>query len=145
MSSERADILLVEDNPNDVRLTLQAFKDAGVANSLHVARDGVEALDYIFGADLDSRQPIPKRPHLVLLDLKLPRLDGLDVLKRIKGDPRTAMIPIVILTSSVEDRDVMQSYETGANSYIVKPVDFEQFTEVTRQIGSYWLKINHPM
>ena len=145
MSSERADILLVEDNPNDVRLTLQAFKDAGVANSLHVARDGVEALDYIFGADLDSRQPIPKRPHLVLLDLKLPRLDGLDVLKRIKGDPRTAMIPIVILTSSVEDRDVMQSYETGANSYIVKPVDFDQFTEVTRQIGSYWLKINHPM
>ena len=143
MSSERADILLVEDNPNDVRLTLQAFKDAGVANSLHVARDGVEALDYIFGADLDSRQPIPKRPHLVLLDLKLPRLDGLDVLKRIKGDPRTAMIPIVILTSSVEDRDVMQSYETGTNSYIVKPVDFEQFTEVTRHIGSYWLKVNH--
>jgi two-component system response regulator len=143
MPSERADILLVEDNPNDVTLTLQAFKDAGVVNSIHVARDGVEALDYIFGAALDTRDPIPKRPYLVLLDLKLPRIDGHEVLKRLKGDPRTAMIPVVVLTSSIEERDVMQSYETGTNSYIVKPVDFEQFTEVTRHIGSYWLKVNH--
>jgi two-component system response regulator len=145
MSSERADILLVEDNPSDVMLTLQAFKDAGMANSVHVARDGVEALEYIFGAELDTRTPIPKRPHLVLLDLKLPRLDGHAVLKRLKGDPRTAMMPVVVLTCSLEERDVMQSYETGTNSYIVKPVDFDQFIEVTRQIGDYWLKLNHPI
>jgi two-component system response regulator len=143
MTSERADILLVEDNPNDVMLTLQAFKDARMENSVQVARDGVEALDYVFGTELDTTRPVPKKPRLILLDLKLPRLDGHEVLKRIKNDPRTRMIPVVVLTSSIEERDVMQSYESGVNSYIVKPVDFEQFIRATRGIGDYWLITNH--
>jgi two-component system response regulator len=143
MIEPRADILLVEDNPNDVKLTLRAFATANLANSVHVARDGVEALDFLFGAALDSSQPVPEKPKLILLDLKLPRLDGHQVLDRIKNDPRTSGIPVVVLTSSSEERDVMRSYQVGANSYIVKPVDFEQFTESVRDIGKYWLVINH--
>jgi two-component system, response regulator len=143
MNSQRAEILLVEDNPNDVKLTMNAFKTANLANSVHVARDGVEALEFLFGAASNSDQKLPERPKLILLDLKLPRLDGHEVLKRIKGDPRTSAIPVVILTSSAEERDVMRTYEVGANSYIVKPVDFEQFTEAVRDIGKYWLEINH--
>jgi two-component system response regulator len=143
MPERRAEILLVEDNPNDVKLTLHAFKTANLANNVHVARDGVEALEYLFGAEPNADQEIPDRPKLVLLDLKLPRLNGHEVLKRIKGDPRTCRIPVVILTSSSEERDVMQTYAVGANSYIVKPVDFEQFTESVRDIGNYWLVINH--
>jgi two-component system response regulator len=143
MIDQRADILLVEDNPNDVELTLQAFKTANLANTVHVARDGVEALEFLFGAALDNDQAIQARPRLILLDLKLPRLDGHEVLKRIKGDRRTSGIPVVVLTSSSEERDVMRTYEMGANSYIIKPVDFEQFTEAVRDIGKYWLVINH--
>jgi two-component system, response regulator len=143
MPDQRADILLVEDNPNDVKLTLHAFKTANLANAVHVARDGVEALEFLFGAESDSDKKIPERPKLILLDLKLPRLDGHEVLRRIKGDPRTSGIPVVVLTSSSEERDVMRTYESGANSYIVKPVDFEQFTESVRDIGKYWLVINH--
>ena len=144
MTDQRAEILLVEDNPNDVKLTLNAFKTANLANSVHVARDGVEALEFLFGAASSPDDKLPERPRLILLDLKLPRLDGHEVLKRIKGDPRTSAIPVVILTSSAEERDVMKTYEVGANSYIVKPVDFEQFTEAVRDIGKYWLVINHP-
>ena len=144
MIDQRADILLVEDNPNDVKLTLHALKSANLANSIHVARDGVEALEFLFGAKLNSDQGIPEKPKLILLDLKLPRLDGHEVLKRIKNDPRTSGIPVVVLTSSSEERDVMQTYEMGANSYIIKPVDFKQFTDAIRDIGKYWLVINHP-
>jgi two-component system response regulator len=143
MMGQSAEILLVEDNPNDVTLTLHAFKTANLANTIHVARDGVEALDFLFGAESNADHQIPKRPRLVLLDLKLPKVDGHEVLKRIKGDPRTCGIPVVVLTSSSEERDVMRTYDVGANSYIVKPVDFEQFTESVRDIGKYWLMINH--
>ena len=144
MIDQRADILLVEDNPDDVELTLHAFKTANLANTVHVARDGVEALEFLFGTALDNDQAIQEKPKLILLDLKLPRLNGHEVLKRIKGDRRTSGIPVVVLTSSSEERDVMRTYEVGANSYIIKPVDFEQFTEAVRDIGKYWLVINHP-
>ena len=143
MTDQRADILLVEDNPNDVKLTLHAFNTANLANTIHVARDGVEALDYLFGDEPDSGQPIPDKPKVILLDLKLPRLDGHEVLARIKADPRTRGIPVVVLTSSSEEKDVMRTYQVGVNSYIVKPVDFAQFTESIRDIGKYWLMINH--
>jgi CheY-like chemotaxis protein len=143
MLDQRADILLVEDNPNDVKLTLHALKSANLANAVHVACDGVEALEFLFGAASATDKP-PERPKLILLDLKLPRLDGHEVLKRIKSDPRTCGIPVVVLTCSSEERDVMRTYEVGANSYIVKPVDFAQFTESIRDIGKYWLVINHP-
>jgi two-component system, response regulator len=143
MTDQRAEILLVEDNLNDVKLTMNAFKTANLANSVHIARDGVEALEFLFGAASSPDETLQERPKLILLDLKLPRLDGHEVLKRIKDDPRTSAIPVVILTSSAEERDVMRTYEVGANSYIVKPVDFEQFTESVRDIGKYWLEINH--
>jgi two-component system response regulator len=143
MLDQRADILLVEDNPNDVKLTLHAFKTANLANTVHVARDGVEALEFLFCTGPHADRKVAEMPKLVLLDLKLPRLDGHEVLKRIKGDPRTSGIPVVVLTSSSEERDVMRTYEVGANSYIIKPVDFEQFTESVRDIGKYWLEINH--
>jgi PAS domain S-box-containing protein len=142
MADERADFLLVEDNLDDVTLTLHAFKTANLANSVHVARDGVEALEYLFGSALNADQEIPERPSLILLDLKLPRLDGHDFLKRIKTDPRTSAIPVVVLTSSSEERDFMRTYEVGADAYIIKPVDFEQFTEAVREIGEYRLVVN---
>jgi len=143
MADERADFLLVEDNPNDVKLTLHAFETANLANSVHVVRDGVEAIEYLFGDESSSGQELPEPPKLILLDLKLPRLDGHDVLQRIKSDPRTSGIPVVVLTASSAERDVMKMYEVGAQSYIVKPVDFEQFTESVRDIGKYWLVIDH--
>ncbi len=143
MPKQHANILLVEDNPNDVKLTLHAFKTANLGNSVHVARDGVEALDFLFCTGPHADRNMQEMPRLILLDLKLPRLDGHEVLKRIKGDPRTRGIPVVVLTSSSEERDVMKTYEVGANSYIIKPVDFEQFTESVRDIGNYWLEINH--
>ena len=143
MNNQRAEILLVEDNPNDVKLTMNAFKTANLGNSVHVARDGVEALEFLFCTGPHAGRSIQDRPKLILLDLKLPRLDGHEVLKRIKDDPRTRGIPVVVLTSSSEERDVMKTYGLGANSYIVKPVDFEQFTEAVRDIGKYWLEINH--
>ncbi|MGA2893179.1 MAG: response regulator [Xanthobacteraceae bacterium] len=143
MTEPRAEILLVEDNPNDVKLTLHAFKAANLANTVHVARDGVEALNFLFGSAPSAGQNTQENPKVILLDLKLPKVDGHEVLKRIKSDPRTRGIPVVILTSSSEERDVMRTYDDGANSYIVKPVDFEQFTEAVRDIGKYWLVINH--
>ncbi len=143
MIGQNADILLVEDNPNDVELTLHAFKTANLANTIHVARDGVEAIEFLFGADSGAVAKPAAKPKLILLDLKLPRLDGHEVLKLVKNDPRTSGIPVVVLTSSSEERDVMRTYDSGANSYIVKPVDFEQFTEAVRDIGAYWLVLNH--
>jgi two-component system, response regulator len=140
---DHADILLVEDNPNDIKLTLHAFQTANLANPVSIARDGVEALDFVFCTGPHAGRRIEDTPKVILLDLKLPRIDGHEVLKRIKADPRTATIPVVILTTSREERDVLQSYELGGNSYIVKPVDFEQFTQAVRDIGKYWLVLNH--
>jgi two-component system, response regulator len=140
---DHADILLVEDNPNDIKLTLHAFQTANLANPVTIARDGVEALDFVFCTGPYAGRRIEDAPKVILLDLKLPRVDGHEVLKRIKADPRTATIPVVILTTSREERDVLQSYELGGNSYIVKPVDFEQFTQAVRDIGKYWLVLNH--
>jgi two-component system response regulator len=145
MPDQAVDILLVEDNPNDVKLALRAFQTAGLAHRVHVARDGVEALKFVFGTASDANQEDPRKLKLILLDLKLPRLDGYEVLKRIKSDPRTARIPVVMLTASSEARDVMRNYDMGANSYVIKPVDFEQFTDLIRDIGKYWLVIDHAM
>jgi len=135
------DILLVEDNPNDVELAMHAFKKNNVANVIHVVRDGAEALEFLFGTGRYAQNP-PPRPRVVLLDLKLPFVDGLEVLRRIKGDERLRMTPVVILTSSSRERDIVESYELGVNSYISKPVDFEQFTEAVRTFGLYWLLLN---
>jgi two-component system, response regulator len=140
---DHADILLVEDNPNDIKLTLHAFQTANLANPVTIARDGVEALDFVFCTGPYAGRRIEDAPKVILLDLKLPRIDGHEVLKRIKADPRTTTIPVVILTTSREERDVLQSYELGGNSYIIKPVDFEQFTQAVRDIGKYWLVLNH--
>ena len=128
-------IVLVEDNPDDEALTLRALKKNGIANDVVVLRDGAEALAFLHAPNAPS-------PHLVLLDLKLPRIDGLEVLRRLRHEPRTALLPIVVLTSSNEERDLVESYRLGANSYIRKPVDFEQFTEAVRQLGLYWLVLN---
>ena len=139
---EPSDILLVEDNANDVAITLHAFKSANLANRVHVARDGVEALEFLFGGGSDGQPALPL-PSLILLDLNMPRLDGHNFLKHIKGDPQTCNIPVVVLTSSSEEEDVMRTYETGAHSYIIKPVDIKQFTDAARDIGNYWFVINH--
>jgi two-component system response regulator len=138
------EILLVEDNPSDVELTLHALKKHKLANNIHVVRDGVEALEFIFCSGDYAHRSIEDSPKLILLDLKLPKVDGLEVLARIKSDPRTRMIPVVMLTSSHHERDIVESYQLGVNSYIVKPVDFEQFTEAVQQIGLYWLLLNRP-
>ena len=138
MPDRTGDILLVEDNPNDVELTLRAFEQSRITNNVHVARDGVEALDYLFaegGAESIA---------VVLLDLKLPRLDGLEVLRRLRADERTKMLPVVVLTSSTHESDLVESYDLGVNSYIVKPVEFESFLEAARLIGMYWLVLNKP-
>ena len=135
LESAAPQIVLIEDNPDDEALTLRALKKNGIVNDVIVLRDGAEALTFLHGADAPS-------PHLVLLDLKLPRIDGLEVLRRLRQDPRTALLPIVVLTSSNEERDLVESYRLGANSYIRKPVDFEQFTEAVRQLGLYWLVLN---
>ncbi|MCL6639978.1 MAG: response regulator [Candidatus Rokubacteria bacterium] len=137
-------ILLVEDNPDDEALTLRALRAAGVRYEVVVARDGVEALDYLFGTGRHAGRDIGLLPQVVLLDLKLPRLDGLEVLRRIRSDERTRLLPVVILTSSTEDRDRVEGYRLGANSYVRKPVDFGQFAEAVRQLGLYWLLLNQP-
>ncbi len=138
------EILLVEDNPNDVELTLHALKKNKITNYVHIARDGAEALDYLFAAGAYAGRNANQRPKVILLDLKLPKVDGLEVLRRIKADERTRTIPVVVLTSSREERDIVDSYTLGVNSYITKPVDFEQFTEAVRQLGLYWLLLNEP-
>ncbi len=144
MSNNVVEILLVEDNPNDIELTLHAFKRNHISNHLHVVRDGAEALEFIFCTGAYAERNIDSTPKVILLDLKLPKVDGLEVLRRIKADPRTQAIPVVVLTSSREERDVVKSYRLGVNSYIVKPVDFEKFTEAVNQIGLYWLLLNQP-
>jgi len=144
MTEAPVDILLVEDNPSDVELTLHAFKKHQLANRIQVVRDGAEALAFIFGTGASTGRPLRASPRLILLDLKLPKVDGLEVLRRLKADPRTRSIPVVMLTSSQEERDIVQSYRLGVNSYITKPVDFEQFTEAVRQLGFYWLLLNQP-
>jgi two-component system, response regulator len=136
------EILLVEDNPNDVKLALHAFQKHHLANLVQVVRDGAEALEFVFCTDRYADRQIENGPKVILLDLKLPFVDGIEVLRRIKTDPRTQMIPVVIMTASKEERDVVDSYKLGVNSYIVKPVDFDQFTEVVRQLGYYWLLLN---
>ena len=137
-------ILLVEDNPDDEELTKRAFKKSNIANRMVVARDGSEALDYLFATGQWSDRGTDSNPNLVLLDLKLPKIDGLEVLRRLRADPRTMLLPVIILTSSVEEQDVVQGYSLGCNSYIRKPVDFLQFTEAVRQLGLYWLVLNQP-
>jgi CheY-like chemotaxis protein len=137
-------ILLVEDNPDDVELTMRAFRKNNIANSVVVARDGVEALDYLFGRGAYADRNIKDTPRLILLDLKLPKLDGLQVLERLRADEHTKLTPVVILTSSKEEQDLISGYKTGANSYVRKPVDFNQFVEAVREIGLYWLLINEP-
>ena len=144
MMENSIEILLVEDNPNDVELALHALKKNNLANHIHVARDGAEALDYLLGSGMEAPGKINHKPKVILLDLKLPKVDGLEVLKRIKADERTKSIPVVVLTSSREERDIVETYRLGVNSYIIKPVDFEQFTEAVRQLGLYWLLLNQP-
>jgi len=135
-------ILLVEDNPDDVTLTERALKKSHILNTLIVAKDGAEALDYVFGTGNYSGRDISIMPEVILLDLKLPKIDGLEVLKRIRNDKRTNILPVVILTSSKEENDLITGYTLGANSYIRKPVNFNQFVEAIRQLGLYWLVLN---
>ena len=135
-------ILLVEDNPDDELLTIRALNKSGVINHIDVARDGAEALDYLFGAGAYSGKDANNKPAVILLDLKLPKVDGLEVLKRIRADERTKLIPVVVLTTSYEEKDKIDSYRLGANSYVRKPVDFVQFSEAVRQLGLYWRLVN---
>jgi two-component system response regulator len=135
-------ILLVEDNPDDEALTLRALQKSNIRNKVVIARDGAEALDYLFGTGAFTSRDPTARPSVVLLDLKLPKVDGLEVLRRVRANPRTRAQPIVMLTSSIEERDLMEAYNRGANSYIRKPVDFSQFVDAVRQLGLYWLVLN---
>jgi CheY-like chemotaxis protein len=137
-------ILLVEDNPDDVELTLRALEKNNLTNELVVTRDGAEALDYLFGAGAYAERDTTVMPTVILLDLKLPKMDGLEVLKRLRADDRTRLLPVVILTSSNEEKDLVQGYSLGANSYVRKPVDFAQFANAVRQLGLYWLLLNEP-
>ena len=143
MLKSTTNILLIEDNPDDVELTLYAFKKNNIANPVEVVRDGQEALDYLFykGKYSNSTHPLP---GLILLDLKLPKVDGIEILKKVKHDRRLKLIPVIVITSSEEDRDVIESYDLGVNSYIRKPVDFDQFVETVKNIGLYWLLLNKP-
>jgi two-component system response regulator len=136
------EILLVEDNPDDQEMTLRALRKANLANHIHIARDGAEALELIFGEGAHDGRQMPRGPKLILLDLKLPKVDGMEVLARVKSDPRTKMIPVVVLTSSQQQRDLVESYKLGVNSYIVKPVNFEGFATAVGELGMYWLLLN---
>ena len=144
MLEDVVEILLAEDNPNDVRLTLHALRRYNLTNNIHVVRDGAEALDFLFCTGAYAHRSLTQSPKVVLLDLKLPLVNGLEVLQRVKEDPRTRTIPVVVLTSSREERDIVESYRLGVNSYITKPVDFEQFTEAVRSLGMYWVLLNQP-
>lgn len=138
-------ILLVEDNPDDEALTLHAFRQQHLANQVVVAHDGVEALDYLFGRGAYGGRDLSRPPAVVLLDLKLPRVDGLEVLRQIRADPRTCFQPVVVLTSSEEERDLVESYRLGCNSYVRKPVDFDAFVQAAQQLGLYWLLLNRQL
>jgi CheY-like chemotaxis protein len=138
------EILIVEDNQQDLDLAQRALRKANLTNHIHVVRDGEEALQFVFCEGPHSGRKIENGPKVILLDLKLPKVDGLEVLRRIKSDPRTNAIPVVVLTSSKEQSDVIESYHLGVNSYIVKPVNFEQFSEAVQKLGMYWLLLNHP-
>lgn len=142
MPETTVEILLVEDNPDDVELAVHALRKEHLANHLEIARDGEEALDFILCRGTHSRRSFSHPPKVVLLDLKLPKVDGLDVLRKIKSDPRTRAIPVVILTASKEEKDIVEGYQLGVNSYIQKPVDFEQFRQTIKQLGLYWLVVN---
>ena len=135
-------ILLVEDNPDDELLAIRALEKNNIMNEVVVARDGAEALDYLFGAGAYTGRDMSVMPQIILLDLKLPKIDGLEVLRRLRNNERTKLLPVVVLTSSKEDRDLTECYSLGANSYIRKPVNFDQFTEAIRQLGLYWLVLN---
>jgi len=138
------EILIVEDSDEDLELALRALKNSNLSNHIHIARDGVEALEFIFCEGPYAARRIEDGPKVILLDLKLPRVDGLEVLGRVKGDPRTRTIPVVVLTSSKEQKDVVESYKFGVNSYIVKPVNFERFVQAVQDLGMYWLLLNQP-
>jgi two-component system response regulator len=135
-------ILLVEDNPDDVKLTMRALKKSNILNEIVVAQDGVEALDYLFGTGKYDGRDTNIKPQVILLDLKMPKMDGIEVLRRMRADERTQPLPVVVLTTSSEDRDKIESYKLGANSYVRKPVDFSQFAEAVQQLGLYWLVLN---
>jgi two-component system response regulator len=145
MANEELDILLVEDNPDDVKLTLRGFERNNLLNPIAVVQDGIEALDFLFARGSFSDRAGKPPPTLVILDLKLPRLDGLEVLKAMRAEKRTRLVPVVILTSSKEEQDVIASYSLGANSYVRKPVDFAEFMEAVKVLGIYWLAINQPL
>lgn len=140
--NKQLEILLVEDNPHDAELAIRSLKKRNIANNLVHVADGQEALDFLFGTGPHEGRDVQDQPKVVLLDLKLPKLDGIEVLRRIRGDARTRLLPVVVLTSSREESDVIQSYELGANSYIVKPVEFENFSEAVSKLGLYWLLMN---
>jgi two-component system, response regulator len=144
MAHSRVEILLVEDNPDDAELTLRTLRKNKVANHVLVLADGQAAIDYLIGDGSDVEGPGAELPRVIMLDLKLPKVDGIEVLRRIRGDDRTKLIPVVVLTSSNQESDLVRTYELGVNSYIVKPVDFSQFAATVRDVGLYWLLLNHP-
>ena len=144
MNTEQIEILLVEDNPNDAELAIRALKEHNLANKLVWAKDGAEALDFIFGTRAYASRDTNNHPKLILLDLRLPKVDGLEVLHKIKADERTKAIPVVVMTSSTEDRDIVESYKLGVNSYLSKPVGFDEFVKMVSEVGLYWLLLNRP-
>jgi two-component system response regulator len=139
------DILLVEDNPSDAELSMRSLRKNNLANGVHWVKDGAEALDYLFAQGAYAKRDLHETPSVVILDIKLPKVDGIEVLRRVKSDDRTRAIPVVIMTSSREERDMIESYRLGVNSYVVKPVDFDQFARAVSELGLYWMLINQPL